>query len=93
MSLIHPGLFDPRYTCWTNVPLGAENEMLKTDCVSCTSATGLLQSKHNNECYVPILGLAVLSTLDGSVKVEHILTFLQKRKLLDGNLKTFFFTA
>ena len=59
---------------------GAENEMLKIDCVSCASATGLLQSKRNNECDVHTLGLAVPSTLDVSVKVEHILTFLQKRK-------------
>ena len=47
--------------------------MLEFDCVSCASATGLLQSKRHNECYVPTLGLAVPSTLDGSVKVESIL--------------------
>ena len=55
-------------------------EVLEIDFVSCVYATGLLQSKHNNGCYVPTLGLAELSTLDGSVKVEHILTFLQKKK-------------
>ena len=48
-------------------------DMLEFDCVSCASATGLLQSKRHNECYVPTLGLAVPSTLDGSVKVERIL--------------------
>ena len=52
---------------------GAENEMLKIDCDSCVYGTGLKQSKRHNECYVPTLGLAVPSTLDGSVKVERIL--------------------
>ena len=66
---------------------GAENEMLKIDCDSCVYGTGLKQSKRHNECYVPTLGLAALSTLDGSVIVEHIFTFLQKRKLLDGNFE------
>ena len=84
-------LLDARYFCGSahcdNVVVlilsantGAENEMLKIDCVSYPSATGLLQSKCNNECDVHTLGLAVPSTLDVSVKVEHILTFLQKRK-------------
>ena len=72
---------------------GAENEMLKIDCDSCVYGTGLKQSKRHNECYVPTLGLAALSTLDGSVKVEHIFTFLQKRKLLNGNFKTSLFIA
>ena len=72
---------------------GAENEMLKIDCDSCVYGTGLKQSKRHNECYVPTLGLAAPSTLDGSVKVEHIFTFLQKRKLLDGNFKISFFAV
>ena len=62
-------------------------DMLEFDCVSCASATGLLQSKRHNECYVPTLGLAVPSTLDGSVKVELIVMLREKRSYINESVK------
>ena len=50
-------------------------------------ANRLLQSKRNNECFVRALGLAVFSTLDGSVKVELILIFRQKRSYINESVK------
>ena len=66
---------------------GAENEMLKIDCVSCVYGTGLKQSKRHNECYVPTLGLAAPSTLDGSVKVELIVMLREKRSYINESVK------